>query len=138
MSYTNSSNELNVKLCRSKSDQDELEDEDKNLLKSFNPSFTYPIFGTDELIYGYKNLNFTLEMSSSSLKPCLKLSYDEKKDNADIIYDKIKEFIPLGKYFCSFYLILFLNCFIEPESDFDKVIEHEAANFKPPGELIIC
>lgn len=47
-------------------------------LSSFHPQFTYPIFGDDEQIFGYKGLIIRLRFAAHDLRPHLHISYDEK------------------------------------------------------------
>lgn len=41
---------------RSGEDADALEGSDRVLIEPFNPTFTYPIFGDQEKIFGYRGL----------------------------------------------------------------------------------
>jgi len=68
----------------------------------FPPPFTYPIFGDDETIYGYKDLVIHLVFDSITYKPFLNVKYSEKLNDAidpqtDII-DKITPFLPANDY----------------------------------------
>jgi histone acetyltransferase 1 len=47
-------------------------------VSSFHPQFTYPIFGDDETIFGYKGLIIRLRFAAHDLRPHLHTSYDEK------------------------------------------------------------
>jgi histone acetyltransferase 1 len=47
-------------------------------VSSFHPQFTYPIFGDDERIFGYKGLIIRLRFAAHDLRPHLHISYDEK------------------------------------------------------------
>ncbi|GMF72307.1 unnamed protein product [Aspergillus oryzae] len=47
-------------------------------LSSFHPQFTYPIFGDDETIFGYKGLIIRLRFAAHDLRPHIHISYDEK------------------------------------------------------------
>ncbi|KAK8173580.1 acyl-CoA N-acyltransferase [Phyllosticta citrichinensis] len=44
----------------------------------FNPAFTYPIFGEDETIFGYSDLELNLNFTAHDLKPSLQIKYDKK------------------------------------------------------------
>ncbi|KAK7519230.1 acyl-CoA N-acyltransferase [Phyllosticta citriasiana] len=44
----------------------------------FNPAFTYPIFGEDETIFGYSDLELNLNFAAHDLKPSLQIKYDKK------------------------------------------------------------
>lgn len=74
------------------------EDPEARALLPFQPTFTYPIFGEKEMIYGYKNLQIEVNMASGSLKQYLNVTYDEKLDSqADDIEGTLFKFIPSGK-----------------------------------------
>jgi histone acetyltransferase 1 len=63
--------------------------------KKFNPEWTYPIFGTSESIFGYKNLKITIEYSQS-FHSLLSLSFSdvlntEKAQAQDVLSMLLKE-----------------------------------------------
>ena len=71
-------------------------------LSTFHPRFTYPIFGDEERIFGYKNLNIHLRFAAHDLYPNVHLSYDEKfkpvgETKADDILTILKEWMPACK-----------------------------------------
>jgi histone acetyltransferase 1 len=45
---------------------------------TFNPSFTYPIFGDEEKIFGYKGLKINLRYRANDMRPHLKISHSKK------------------------------------------------------------
>lgn len=45
---------------------------------SFHPTFTYPIYGENELIYGYEDLNIRIEYDPVSLLPLVEMTYSGK------------------------------------------------------------
>jgi histone acetyltransferase 1 len=47
-------------------------------LSTFNPKFTYPIFGEDERIFGYQNLKINLRLHARDMRPNVKVSYSKK------------------------------------------------------------
>ena len=47
-------------------------------LTSFHPQFTYPIFGDEEQIFGYRGLIIRLRFAAHDLRPHVHISYDEK------------------------------------------------------------
>ena len=47
-------------------------------LYSFHPKFTYPIFGDEEQIFGYKDLKINLRYNISDMRPNLSISYNKK------------------------------------------------------------
>lgn len=75
-------------------------------LASFNPKFTYPIFGEDERIFGYKGLKINLQFDARNLRPHLSVS-SIKKFNAvgDVeavnVREVMKEFLPGGSFISS-------------------------------------
>ena len=50
--------------ARSLDDDDALRHKERALIKPFSPTFTYPIFGEKEKIFGYKGLNIQVSFSS--------------------------------------------------------------------------
>lgn len=48
------------------------------LISTFNPSFTYPIFGEDEKIFGYKDLKINLRYRANDMRPHVQTSYSSK------------------------------------------------------------
>jgi histone acetyltransferase 1 len=64
----------------------------------FAPTFTYPIFGEAEAIYGYANLAIALSFAAASLTPCLRVSYDAKNERTtteiDDVAAKMREILP--------------------------------------------
>ncbi|KKZ66300.1 histone acetyltransferase 1 [[Emmonsia] crescens] len=100
-----------------------------NALSTFQPEFTYPIFGEEETIFGYKGLSVRLRFSAHDLRSNVHISYDEKfKTVADVApVDLLKTLDPwLPK--ASF----------APLAEFEKsILNDEAAkDFKPPGKLV--
>ncbi|KAL4777492.1 histone acetyltransferase type B catalytic subunit [Aspergillus nidulans var. acristatus] len=96
-------------------------------LSSFHPQFTYPIFGEEERIFGYKGLIIRLRFAAHNLRPHVHVSYDEKftavddAEPVDII-GALKEFLP-EEAFSSL-----------PEFE-SAVQEEDAKEFVPPGKL---
>ena len=71
-------------------------------LSSFHPHFTYPIFGDDEQIFGYKGLIIRLRFAAHDLRPHLHISYDEKFQTVDDtvatdLLGTLKEFVHEGQ-----------------------------------------
>ena len=71
-------------------------------LSTFHPQFTYPIFGDDEQIFGYKGLIIRLRFAAHDLRPHVHISYDEKfksvGDTAAVdLLDTLKPFVQQGK-----------------------------------------
>lgn len=71
-------------------------------LSSFHPQFTYPIFGDEERIFGYRNLKLNLRFASHDLRPNLEVLYDKKfkavgDTKATDIAETLKEWAPEGE-----------------------------------------
>lgn len=70
-------------------------------LASFHPKFTYPIFGDEESIFGYKGLKIHLKYHASDMRPNLQVTYNKKyKAVGDVAPTDIKavleDFLPAG------------------------------------------
>ncbi|KHN99538.1 Histone acetyltransferase type B, catalytic subunit [Metarhizium album ARSEF 1941] len=48
------------------------------LVGSFHPNFTYPIFGEEEKIFGYKDLKISLRFRANDMRPHLETTYRKK------------------------------------------------------------
>ncbi|KAJ3006270.1 histone acetyltransferase 1 [Thoreauomyces humboldtii] len=97
--------------------------------KSFAPTFAYPIFGTEEVIYGYRDLEIKLSHSAASLFTCLKISHTEEVNPtqpgcrpADHVHQLLKKHLPPD--------------FTEDRSVFLQHVQQDAVNFCPMGEKI--
>jgi histone acetyltransferase 1 len=66
-----------------------LVDSEEGQLASFKPSFTYPIFGEAEQVFGYKDLEIILAFDSKNFTPFLNVKYSEKLDD-DLLHEKAK------------------------------------------------
>lgn len=65
--------------------------------RTFHPTFTYPIFGDAETIYGYKGLSLDLSFAAWDFRAYLKVRWDEKIENSpEIEAEKVEE--PLLNY----------------------------------------
>ena len=58
-------------------------------LASFKPSFTYPIFGETEQVFGYKDLEIILAFDSKNFTPFLNVKFSEKLDD-ELLLEKAK------------------------------------------------
>jgi histone acetyltransferase 1 len=47
-------------------------------LHTFNPKFTYPIFGDEERIFGYQGLKINLRYNACDMRPGLQITYNKK------------------------------------------------------------
>lgn len=68
-------------------------------IKSFHPKFTYPIFGENETIYGYKGLKVNLRFAANDLTPELDIAWDKRVPavgdvEADDVDALMKEVLP--------------------------------------------
>lgn len=66
-----------------------LVDTKKGKIASFKPSFTYPIFGENEQVFGYKSLEMILVFDSRNFTPFVNVKYTEKLDD-DLLLEKAK------------------------------------------------
>ncbi|XBW38382.1 hypothetical protein QEN19_003969 [Hanseniaspora menglaensis] len=66
-----------------------LVDTKEGKIASFKPSFTYPIFGEAEQVFGYKNLEMILAFDSRNFTPFLNVKYTDKLDD-DLLLEKAK------------------------------------------------
>ncbi|KAF8162862.1 histone acetyltransferase type B catalytic subunit [Crassisporium funariophilum] len=122
--WTSDANEaLSLSLVRSQIDKEALADDET--YEDFHPNFTYPIYGEDEKIYGYKDLAIDLRFTSGSLKQYLSVTYSEKLGSTSTVDDvegTLSGFIPPGYY--------------TDEAAFLKTVEEDAVTFKPLGQPI--
>ncbi|KAF2200894.1 acyl-CoA N-acyltransferase [Delitschia confertaspora ATCC 74209] len=98
------------------------------LPEPFHPEFTYPIFGEEEAIFGYRGLKINLDFYANDLLPSLDIRYDEKwkqigETEAMDITEKLREFLPA-------YVT-------DPEENVTPALpDPTAKSWKPPGERI--
>ncbi|KAF8968343.1 acyl-CoA N-acyltransferase [Flammula alnicola] len=122
--WTSDANEsLSISLVRSQKDKEALGDDE--LYEGFNPTFTYPIYGEDEKIYGYRDLVIDLRFASGSLEQFLSVNYSEKLPSTSTVDDVegiLGRFIPPGYY--------------TDETAFLNRVEEDATSFRPSGQLI--
>ncbi|KAJ8482138.1 hypothetical protein ONZ51_g5563 [Trametes cubensis] len=122
--WTTDANEaLSLSLVRAPDDKASLWA--REVYEGFHPTFTYPIFGEEEKIYGYKELSIDLKFASGSLVQYLNVRYAEKLPSSSTVDDvegTISKFIPPGYY--------------TDEQKFLERVEHDALNFKPFGQKI--
>ncbi|KAI1316151.1 histone acetyltransferase 1 [Mortierella claussenii] len=117
---TSSSEAVNIRLVKAVPGAvDEEADED---IVEFNPAFTYPIFGEQEQIFGYKDLFINLEFASGSLASCFSMGYKDKKPTADKIYASMKDFLP--------------SDIIDNHDLFTQIAQRDYSEFKPMGAKV--
>ncbi|KAJ6135575.1 hypothetical protein N7512_000735 [Penicillium capsulatum] len=99
-------------------------------LSTFHPQFTYPIFGDEEQIFGYKGLIIRLRFAAHDLRPHVHISYDDRfkavgDTTATDLLGALKPFLPQEA---------FINL---PE--YEKAIQEDidAKTFTPPGKLVL-
>ncbi|KAJ8126154.1 hypothetical protein O1611_g7484 [Lasiodiplodia mahajangana] len=96
-------------------------------LVSFKPKFTYPIFGEDERIFGYKGLKVNLQFDARNLRPHLSVSSAKKFNavgevEAVNVREVMKEFLP-GVAF-------------QTRSEYENAIREVEDTWTPPGTLV--
>ncbi|KAI3336576.1 histone acetyltransferase type B catalytic subunit [Xylariaceae sp. AK1471] len=94
---------------------------------SFNPKFTYPIFGEDETIFGYKGLKVKLQYDARNLRPHLSVSSSKKFNSvgeveAVDVREVMKEYLP-GVAF-------------QTRSEYEKALTGVQDTWTPPGTLV--
>jgi histone acetyltransferase 1 len=98
-------------------------------LHEFHPTFTYPIFGEEERIFGYKGLHIDVRFAQEDMRPNVLVSYDKKftpvGDTVALdILSTMKEWLPHHAFAKS--------------AEFQTLVEANAASrkFIPPGKLV--
>ncbi|KAI3343680.1 histone acetyltransferase type B catalytic subunit [Ustulina deusta] len=96
-------------------------------VSSFNPKFTYPVFGEDERIFGYKGLKVNLQYDARNLRPHLSISSYKKFNaigevEAVNVREVMKEFLP-GVAF-------------QTRPEYEKAIKDVEDDWTPPGTLV--
>ncbi|KAF8515885.1 acyl-CoA N-acyltransferase [Gautieria morchelliformis] len=117
----NSNDALHLSLVRAKEDKDLLGSDES--YEDFHPTFTYPIFGDEEKIYGYQDLRVDLKFASGSLAQFLSVKQSTRlPKTADDIEGTLYKFIP--------------SDYLKSEGEFLKGVERDATTFRPPGTKI--
>ena len=94
---------------------------------TFQPEFTYPIFGEEEAIFGYQDLSINVSFSAHSLKPHLSVSYSNKfKPRGEVkptdIHEALRDFLPEAAF--------------SKEDVVEALKDDKASGFVPPGEKV--
>ncbi|KAK7689007.1 hypothetical protein QCA50_007698 [Cerrena zonata] len=118
--YVNESFALS--LVRAKADEESLSPEEA--YDGFHPTFTYPIFGDEQKVYGYKGLRIEMKFASASLRQYFKVNYKERLPPSSAVDDIEAKLVEAG---------VLLPDHTKDEETFRKQIEDEAATFKPFG-----
>ncbi|KAJ7491227.1 histone acetyltransferase type B catalytic subunit [Mycena latifolia] len=122
--WTSDANEaLTLSLVRATDDKQALGDDES--FEEFHPSFTYPIFGDDEKIYGYTDLVIDLRFASGSLVQFLDVKQSQKLASSSTVDDvegTLTKFMPSDYY--------------KDEKAFLARVEEDATTFRPTGQMI--
>lgn len=94
---------------------------------AFQPEFTYPIFGEEEKIFGYQDLDIRLSLAGHNLRPHLSIRYKKKfkaieNVEATDIKAALVDFLPESAF--------------ASDSAQTAVKDEQASSFVPPGEKI--
>lgn len=98
---------------------------------TFEPAFTYPIFGEEEAIFGYKDLRIDITFAAHDLRPRLAITHSQVfkaqgEVEATDILGALSDFLPEGTYNEG-----------ELNGNGEDVVGHaDAVGFRPPGEKI--
>ncbi|KAN0075406.1 Acyl-CoA N-acyltransferase [Tylopilus felleus] len=118
-----SSQALVLSLVRAQEDKQALGDDES--YEGFHPTFTYPIYGEDEKIYGYQDLVIDFRFASGSLAELLSIRYAGKLPSSSTVDDVegiLGSFIPPG--------------YETEEEAFLTRVEKDATTFQPIGKCI--
>ncbi|KAH6998697.1 acyl-CoA N-acyltransferase [Ilyonectria sp. MPI-CAGE-AT-0026] len=97
-------------------------------IATFNPKFTYSIFGEEEQIFGYKDLKISLRYRANDMRPHLKTSYSKKfKPVGDTEPTDIVGILEEGGHLPK---IAFVK-----GTDFEDSSKQISDNWTPPGTL---
>ncbi|XXG96737.1 hypothetical protein Hte_003028 [Hypoxylon texense] len=100
---------------------------DIETITSFNPRFTYPIFGEEEQIFGYKGLKINLKYDARDLRPNLTVSCARKYPTVgDVealdIKEKLKEFLPPVAF--------------QSKNEYEQAVKGLSSSWVPPGRSV--
>ncbi|KAK4180024.1 putative histone acetyltransferase type B catalytic subunit [Triangularia setosa] len=93
----------------------------------FHPKFTYPIFGDEEEIFGYKDLQINLRYNATDMRPHLSVKYSKKfppigDAEALDIKDVLSEFLPEVAF--------------QKAKDWETALAKSCDDWTPPGALL--
>jgi histone acetyltransferase 1 len=98
---------------------------------AFHPSFTYPIYGEAETIYGYQGLVLNLDVASGSLVPKFEVKYRAKNEattaKLDDVEGIIKPFLPAD--------FISAAASSSASQDFAAALE-KSSSFRPLGDKV--
>ena len=99
------------------------------IVQDFHPKFTYPIFGEEERIFGYKGLDINVRFSAHDLRPNVSIAYERRfpsvGDTVALDIDAaLRNWLPDSAF--------------TKAGDFERFIQNDvsAKDFGPPGRLI--
>ncbi|KIH94748.1 histone acetyltransferase 1 [Sporothrix brasiliensis 5110] len=96
-------------------------------IASFNPKFTYSIFGDEETVVGYQGLKISLRFNASDMRPNLQVTSTKKLKTGEIEPTDIRTVL-------KGYLV---DVAFQKLSEFEQAIKQTpGANYTPPGERI--
>ncbi|KAL2021070.1 hypothetical protein VTK56DRAFT_7725 [Thermocarpiscus australiensis] len=95
--------------------------------QTFHPRFTYPIFGDDEVIFGYQNPRIYLQYNATDMRPNVSVTYSKKAEAAGTgqptdIEGTLRNHLPEVAF--------------QKESEFESAIKNAPEDWTPPGELV--
>ena len=96
-------------------------------IASFHPKFTYPIFGDEEQIFGYKDLKIDLRYRANDMRPHLKVSGKKAPPMGEDEPLDIKAELRDGGHLPA---VAF-----QDEADFVESAKNVPDDYTPPGEL---
>ncbi|RYO81481.1 hypothetical protein DL763_008567 [Monosporascus cannonballus] len=104
-----------------------IDDDSFHKIASFHPKFTYPLFGDEERIFGYKGLKINLQYNASDLRPNLSVSFSKKfvsvgDIEATDVSAVMKDFLP-GVSF-------------QKHQDFRQAVRSLPDTWTPPGRVV--
>ncbi|KAM7196012.1 Acyl-CoA N-acyltransferase [Naviculisporaceae sp. PSN 640] len=96
-------------------------------ITNFRPQFTYPIFGDEEQIFGYKGLRINLRYHANDMRPNVQVAFKDQfeavGDTEPLDIDMVmREFLPEVAF--------------QKTHDFTTAIKSVPEDWTPPGELI--
>ncbi|KAL1893158.1 histone acetyltransferase 1 [Sporothrix stenoceras] len=96
-------------------------------IASFNPKFTYSIFGDEETIIGYQGLKISLRFNASDMRPNLHVSSSKKLKTGEIEPTDIQTVL-------KGYLA---DVAFQKPSEFEQAVQQTSkVDYRPPGERI--
>ncbi|THV65662.1 histone acetyltransferase type B catalytic subunit [Aureobasidium pullulans] len=97
------------------------------VVSDFGPACTYPIFGEEEVVFGYRGLDMSLSLAAHNLRPHMDISWTEQFPQlgdikASDIRGALDDFIPQSAF--------------ATKSRAEALADPNATNFTPPGTLL--